>query len=254
MTYKELHQDFVLNSRSRWRQLVHGLPEDDPARLKLGCGEIAFSIIDLAKPITAETFGVALSNRPRGWHTFSAEGWYHPNGNAEEIERWWGDPDHYPFRRKFGLSDYGRILLNGNVYRRIGFQEHWQFHDPGTVFDLTTPICDVGCMLLYAADIADWCGENHDIFFSFNYSGLRGRRLDMSRGWFDHTAIFKSEAEAFCSPMEPLSARIIRLELRRVLQDLLSPLFKEFSGFLLRPSLIDHYVHQEILGNYPDGR
>ncbi|MCY3797351.1 MAG: hypothetical protein OXG84_06070 [Chloroflexi bacterium] len=254
MTYKELHQDFVLNSRSRWRQLVQELPDDDPARLRLGFGEIAFSIIDMAEPITAETLSVALSNRPRGWHTFSTEDWYYPNSDREEIERWRGDPERFPVGRMIAKGDYGRIQLSGNVYRRIGYQERWQFHDPGTVFDLTTPICDVGCMLLYAADIADWCGENHDIFFSFNYSGLRGRRLDMSRGWFDHTAIFKSEAEAFCGPMEPLSARIIRLELRRVLLDLLSPLFKEFSGFLLKPSLIDHYVRQEILGNYPDGR
>lgn len=254
MTYQELHQDFVLNSRTRWRQLVQGLPDDDPARLRLGFSEITFSIIDMAKPITAETLGVALSNRPRGWHTFSTEDWYYPNSDHEEIERWRGDPDKFPLSRGMGYNDYGRIQFSGNVYRRIGYQERWQFNESGTVFDLTAPICDIGCMLLYAADIADWSGENHDIALSYNYSGLHDRRLEMSRGWFDPTAVFQSEIDVFCSPVELLSARRIRLDLRRVLADLISPLFKEFSGFTVKPSTIDLYVHQEILGNYPDGR
>jgi len=222
--------------------------------LKLGYGEIAFSIINLAEPITAETLGVALSNRPRGWHTFSTEDWYYPDDEHEEIERWRGDPERFPFGRMIAKGDYGRIQFSGNVYRRIGFQEQWKFHDPGTVFDLTIPICDTGCMLLYAADIADWSGENHDISFSFTYSGLLGRRLDMSLGMFDHTAVYESQIDVFCSSVKLLSARKIRLDFRRVLEDLMSPLFVEFAGYPLMPRLVDHYVHQEILGNYPDGR
>ena len=36
MTYHELHEDFVSNSRNRWRHLVKGLADDDPARLQQG--------------------------------------------------------------------------------------------------------------------------------------------------------------------------------------------------------------------------
>lgn len=254
MTYKELHQDFVLNSRNRWRELVQGLPNDDPARLKAGFGEIAVSILGLTHPISDESLGNALTNRPQGWHTFSSDDWYYTTEDRNELERWRGDPVRFNFLRKFGQYDYGRILYSGNVYRRIGFDERWHLHDPGTVFDLTLPICDLGCMLLYAADMADWCGDNLDIVVSFSYSGLSGRRLDMSRGWFEHTAVYKSESDVYPSQVHCYSVRQVRLDLRRILLCLLTPLYKEFAGFVLKPGLVDHYVRQEILGNYPLGR
>ncbi|MDE2775927.1 MAG: hypothetical protein OXI77_08320 [Chloroflexota bacterium] len=254
MTYKVLHQDFVLNSRSRWRELVHGLPEDDPARLKKGFGEIAVSVLGLTQPISDESLENALSNRPRGWHTFSGDDWYYTTEERNQLERWRGDPVRFNLLRAFALYDYGRILYSGNVYRRIGFDERWHRRDPGTVFDLTLPICDVGCMLLYAADMADWCGDNLDVAVSFTYSGLSGRRLDMSRGWLEHTAEYISELDVYCSQVQCYSVRQIRLDLRRILLGLLTPLYQEFAGFVLRPGLIDHYVHQEILGHYPLGR
>ncbi len=251
MTYHELQQDFVINSRKRWRQLVKGLAEDDPARLQLGCAEIAFSIPGLTQPISDESLSIAFSNRTRGWHTFSADDWHYTNGDREEIERWKGDPDKFAFGRGIANYGFGRIQFMGNVYLRKGFQERWHSQEPGTVFDITTSICDVGCMLLYAANIADSCGDNLDIAVTYSCAGLCGRRLDMSHGWFERASDFVCNVDVYCSPVQTYSSRQIMLDLRCVLLGLMAPMYSKFAGYVLDEGLIDHYVYQEILGNYP---
>lgn len=253
MSYKEHHQDFVLNSRSRWRQLVQGLPDDDPARLRAGYGEIAVSIICLNEPISMDTLGLAFANRPRGWGAFSVEDWYYPDNRREEVERWRGDPDKFSIIRRIARHDYGRIRFDGRLYVRRGLHDEFYNHEPGTVFDVTVPICDIGSMLLYAADLADLTGENHDIAVSYSFTGLSGRRLDMSRG-FIRLGEFVSEADVYCAPVCVLSTRQIRADLRPRLHELMAPLYAEFNQYPLAQGVVNHYVHQEILGNYPDGR
>ena len=184
----------------------------------------------------------------------SADEWQYTQGDRQEIERWRGDPDKFAIIRGIARYDYALIPSSrvtftfGRETGKTGISAN-----PGTIFDITIPICDVGCMLLFAADIADSCSDNLDIAVSYSFSGLRGRRLDMSLGWFERNIDFISDVDVFCIPVQMFSARQIKTDLRRVLLGLMTPLYSEFTGYVLDRGLIDHYVHQEILGNYPGG-
>lgn len=250
MTNLELHQSFVQSSRHRWQRIVSELEADDPARLQSGRGEIAFSILGMDEPVSAEAISIALANRPRGSHTLSADDWTYSSSERNEVERWRGDPASFSFTRGIVRYDYARIMFRGSVYRLKGFEEGWHGRDPNTVFDVSASFCDVGCMLLYAADLADFCGYNLNIAVSYRYSGLANRRLDMTRG-FMPIGDFVSDVDVYCSPIEMFSAREIRLDLQRVLREFTAPLYASFSDFVLGPGPIFQYVNQEIPGNYP---
>lgn len=241
----QVQEQFGDRASARWRHLIEALPEADPARMPLGFYAMTFEIRD-ARPAAnfrdlQERLRAAGRIRYTGWGPFvmlNRED-LAPNVVENTIEAWLGDPQAERLGGRVPHHcDFWRADPSGLLYLQRGLDEDaLDDVDPGTAFNITTPIWRVGEALLYVARLARIFGDDPRIRIRVTYIGLRNRDLvslhdDLNliegRRSIDNEVTLETEA----------AASEIEDNVVEILLSLLSPLYERFQFFELRPELV----------------
>lgn len=173
---------WIQESMKRLRALVaEKLPDEKPSRYEHGVWHVAYRVVStFPKPSLTDllTFLRNVKGHETGWPP-----WWVPtnpklapyvyNGTVEcwLRENTFGDPAH---------SDFWRSAPKVMMYLLRGYQEDSvpQSLPPGTIFDLTIPVWEVGACLLHAERFAKAIREQPiAIDFQVTWTGLAGREL-----------------------------------------------------------------------------
>lgn len=247
-------QSFIHDARNRFRELVERLDDDHPSRQPLGHSEQAYSIENVDQLPTLARLKDILSHAPKtsGWSPFwvPTKESTKPAFHEGLLECWLGRPDADRQFNDSARSDFWRIARDGTAYLQRGHQEDGRDLDTGTFFDLSLPIRRTAEVLHHAAWLARELGVSGtaNIRFFARYTGLAGRKLF---AWAKPgLALALEEGLRARSDQVDLnvvtSADEIAQDLKRVVTQILLPLYERFDGFeppeaLIRGQIFDFH-------------
>lgn len=180
---QEVLTQFAAAATARWKTLNESLPEDHPARIKLGHFSFAARVLGNAKGLTAANV-LSVNERAKrytGWPTFVTlhQDPTRPKFIDDCIEAWLADTK-YP---DVGHADFWRIHPDGLFFLLRGYQEDALDYargttTPGTLFEATLPIWRVGECLLRVSELAEaMFEEGFELLVQCEWTGLTGRQL-----------------------------------------------------------------------------
>ena len=174
---------FADTARIRWKSLNVSLPEDHPARIKLGHFDFAAHIIGTSKGTNAAEIRAAneQARKYTGWPAFVTmyDADTKPKMVDDCIEAWVANvrfPD-------VGHADFWRIRPDGYFFQLRGYQEDSTdrqrgFTSPGKSFEATLPIWRLGEFLLRVSELgAVMYEEGFEVLVKCEWTGLTGRQL-----------------------------------------------------------------------------
>ncbi|SEH19111.1 Helix-turn-helix [Sphingopyxis sp. YR583] len=174
---------FVHKARRRWEELASSLPENHPARQPFGHSEYAYAIQGIRTP-GLRVLRKALADLSS--HSGLAPFWIPPRREAhiepetDIMEYWAAEGNANQHILDAANSDFWQLDGEGQVYLQRGYQEDGRGNlEPGTIFDLTSPIRRTAEFLLFAAGTARLFGGDSKagIHLTARYTGLEGRTL-----------------------------------------------------------------------------
>ena len=250
---------WITASFDRWSELIAQLPADVVGpRFPHGYYNFAYEIVGDARQTTLSQLLDVIRRsvvRRTGWPSFwppTREG-IKPYLVDGAVECWIGGDT--PEERGPGESDFWRITPDGCAYLLRGYQEDSGCFQcpgqgtvaPGTVFDVTLPVCHVGETFLQAERLAANLFEGPTtIRFAAEYTGLQGRSLVsidkrrfVSDGQVSRQELIRRQTHE--------ESQAIRTNLPEIIHTLLIPLYALFDSFELPRKL----VVDELSKRYP---
>lgn len=232
-------QSFILNARSRWKDLVEKLPDDHPSCQSEGHSEQAYSIEGLDGLPTLSRLRELLARAPKtsGWPPFwvSAKDSIKPVIREGLIECWLGKPDADRVFNDAAHSDFWQVSRDGAAYLQRGYQEDGADFEPATIFDVTLPIWRTAEVLLHSGWLARELGAvaHTKIRFLGRYTGLAGRELlswskPLLRLALDVRYRARTDSVDLAATITPSD---IDERLDEVVEELLRPLYERFDGY-----------------------
>lgn len=255
----ELH-GFAEGGRSRWRELVTDLPQDDEARFPHGCYEMAFKLIGA---VPAPTL-VELRNRLEQARRTRLTGWtpflemtrpeWAPYLHGDFIEAWVGRKVHPEWRREPAHCDFWRAARDGNLYTIRGYSEDGipDRVRAGAAIDVTMPVWRVGEGLLFASRLAETFDGVESIAIECTFTGLQNRYLTSVTGM---RALFDdqySRTDTVTLTGQP-TVKQVQDNLTELMQALLSPLYERFDFFEAPSELFDTELRKLRSGRFEPG-
>jgi hypothetical protein len=244
-------------ARSRWLTHLEPLPPDSPARCPLGRFEFDYALLgNLEKPgLGALLEHLRRAEQPGNWPEFMVMQRQElaPIPIDGQIECWIGAPvsdrmfidsAHADFWR---ASPEGRLfMLRGYIEDSPSIPQFRQQGDPGTLFDITSPIFRVAECLVHARALASQLAPQQQprVLFRARWYGIAGRHLanvDSRRIFFGN---YISQQQTFAAETT-VSLDRIRDNLPEIVQPLLAPLYETFNFFRLEPQLVASVITQE---------
>lgn len=256
--------EWIRNSRARWKGLVDVLPDGVGPRLVHGRYSIAYEIVGERRQIAPARMPEVLRAsvvRHTGWPPF----WYPTRAGIEPypingaVECWiGGDPETPPEHRDAAHSDFWRIHPDGLAFLLRGYQEDdMDAKQPGrapvppaSVFDITLPVWRIGEALLHARSLAANLFEGPTtIRFVANYEGLAGRSL-VSIDNRRHVWEGRVARQDTITLNTHIDAQAIDPNLPEIVHPLLSPLYGLFDFFELPMKLVVEELTRMRAGNF----
>ncbi|NQV87738.1 MAG: hypothetical protein HQ492_11750 [Woeseiaceae bacterium] len=169
----------------RWREVVEGVPPENPASCSHGFCTIGYQIHGEVRPRRGQEL-IELLRQAKVRHTGWPEWWVPdlqdiaPYPHGDNIECWIArdgevlrdDPSH---------ADFWRAHPEGRMFLLRGYAEDALDNtEPGSVFSLTTPVWRVGESLLHSSNVAAILAADDDqaeVEILLQWTGLQGRRL-----------------------------------------------------------------------------
>lgn len=232
---------------ARWKELVAGLPADDPRRCPRGRYWFAYQLRGDFRRLPLPEFHDALARsnvRHTGWSP-----WWVPTRPGitpyvrdGAVECWLGRDGDRAFTDA-AHADFWRVSPEGFGFLLRGYDEDGpevaaRGFVPGRTFDLTLPIWRAGEALLNAERLAaNLGGEGTTMAFRAQYEGLIGRELTViarDRVLFERRT--SNEDTATLDTLVPVTS--ISPNLVEVVHPLLAPLYAIFDFFRLSPDLV----------------
>ena len=242
LTPEKQFENFIADSRERWKALIGDCPEDDPTRLQSGDVEVAITMLSpeaqpTLRPLRDRIAEISRA-MPSGWNLF------HDAGNRAKpigyaIETTYHDRDHIKPR---DLRYYWRVCTDGRLYSLRGYKED-NGQNSGLI-GVQTPVGCVAASLRFAAALSDLWGDDGELLYSARFTGLRGRR-------FTHFATSESEDDypKSVSPemqLKPLRARKQQIDdnLPDLLYEYLVPMYEQFDFCRLTHDFVANVLEQ----------
>jgi hypothetical protein len=176
----------------------------------------------------------------------------------DQVECWIGAPVSDRMFTDSAHADFWRASPEGRLFMLRGYIEDspsiLQFRqqgDPGTLFDITSPISRVAECLLRARALASQLAPQQQlrVLFRARWYGIDGRHLaniDTRRIFFGN---YISQQRTFAAEAT-VSLDRIRDNLPEIVQPLLAPLYETFNFFRLGPQLVASVI-TEMRGHRP---
>lgn len=244
-------REFMAESKARWQEQIHEFDEYDVARLSLGYWVFAFLIVDGVTWQTLNDVRWALDEaRPAVLHhrLFADSAGLgrslYPADGA--IEAWTGTPEAGSHREPYSCS-FWRATLGGEFYHLEGLLEdsYPNRTKPGTrlFFDLSIQLHAM--MLELAARIARSVGDEAEIVFSSELTGLKGRYLAGSQGrWPAGPGDPMSSIHSVVLGPRRLAPHQVNDDLVEILYDFLYPLCENFDFYQLGRGWVEAAVEK----------
>jgi len=251
-------------SRTRWNDLVAGLPAGVGPRLPNGGYYVGFEIVGEPKHIPPARLPEVLRSsvvRHSGWPPF----WYPTRAGIEpypidgSIECWLGGDPQTPLEaRDAAHSDFWRIRPDGLAYLLRGYQEdsgeaQWYGRElgaPASLFDITLPVWRISESLLFARSLASNLFEGPTtIRFTAGYEGLSGRSLgslDNRRPVWDRRVAHQDTIILNTH----IDTQAIETNLPEIVHPFLSPVYALFDFFELPMQLVVEEITRMRPNNY----
>lgn len=249
-------------ARARWLARLEPLPPESPARCPLGRFEFDYALLgDLEKPnLRALLESLRRAEQAGGWPEFMVMQRQElaPIPIDDQVECWIGAPTSDRMFNDSAHADFWRASPEGRLFMLRGYIEDSpnipQFRrqgDPGTLFDITSPIFRVAECLVDARAFASQLAPQQQIrvLFRARWYGIAGRHLvsiDPRRIFFGN---YISQQQTFAAETT-VSLDRIRDNLPEIVQPLIAPLFERFNFFRLEPQLVASVI-AEMRGHRP---
>jgi hypothetical protein len=233
---------FTDESRERWQSRIEPLPKDDPARFKRGFYEQSFQVVGVEPAANLmelrDRLYKAGETKLTGWGPFVCfdRPPIGPTPAGDAIEAWIGHPDEQG--RDGRHSDFWRVNRAGCMYEiRSHDEDYTEKAVPGTILDLTIPIWRIGETLLHVARFARLFGEDPEIAYRIEYTGLKGRK--MKSIFSSRYLSYERECVVDSVLMQgKTQASVLDDNIDEVLLQLLTPLYEAFSFAPLNAPLV----------------
>jgi hypothetical protein len=236
--------EFIDAGRKRWQDLIDPLPNDAPARFNMGHYEAGMAIEGDFEELPPREFREVLARALRnhsGWPPFLFVD-RPPHGPSlvhGAIESWLGvnEDGSYP---PPSHADFWRVSPKGLFFTKRGFLEddRRKSQEPGSLFNITTPIWRVGEIILQGVYVARALGvEAANLNADFMWTGLKGRKLvaldgpSLSLPRFSHQDTFQCR--------QTVSIAAVPSALPEVVFSILDPLYQLFDFFSLPRRLVE---------------
>jgi hypothetical protein len=249
-------------ARTQWLARLEPLPPESPARCPLGRFEFDYALLgDLERPnLGALLEQLRCAEQAGGWPEFMVmqDRDLAPIPIDDQVECWVGAPIR---DRRFidsAHADFWRASPEGRLFMLRGYMEDSdalpQFREqgnPGTLFDITSPIFRVAECLLHARALASQLAPQRQlrVLFRARWYGIAGRHLvalDRRRVFFGN---YTSQQEGFATETT-VSLDRIPDNLPEIIHPLLVPLYERFRFFRLEPQFVASIV-AEMRGHRP---
>ena len=232
---KDLHAEFLHESRDRWHDVTGAMPQHDPALLGKGHFEIAFSILGLEADLVLNDLRKLMQEVativPSIWFLFvDFDHGAQPMGNS--MEAVYLNPNESLFNAR--AFYYWRVRDDGRFYLVRSYQEDTVSGYSKLYY--TVPIWRIGQALDYAAAVCSLIGIDLEFLFSASYTGLNGRELfdtDNRIDFWPARRTSRAGNETLSLKTVQVSPRQVEDNLAEIVFDLLTPLYMQFSFFEL---------------------
>ena len=227
---------FSAEAVSRWKGLNDSLPEDHPAKVKLGHFSFSARSIGTSRNLSAKQIQDLnqQGRRYTGWPVFITlyHGDTHPYVFDKCLEAWTAKsraPD-------VGQADFWRIRPDGFFYLLRGHQEDSLdaskgFANPGKSFGTVLPVWRLGEFLLRVAELSDSMFEpGYALEVQCEWTGLAGRELVSTQAGEFYGG---GRAVQDCVQTSGRYAGSVRDVLPEIVFELTQPLYEAFSMFQL---------------------
>tara|TARA_R110002124_G_scaffold261137_1_gene427049 strand:+ start:2294 stop:3628 length:1335 start_codon:yes stop_codon:yes gene_type:complete len=234
----EILDQFIVESRTRWEDVIEDLPVESPSRFPFGHYEFGCSLVgaSAAPSLNELQERLAAARRPKhtGWPPFldmTTPEW-RPYPTDDGVEAWVGRParDNWA-ERDPSLCDFWRATVDGKLYSIRGYAEDgWERVEPGRWIDLTMPVWRIGEILIFVSRLAASYEDVEAIAFSIRFTGLASRQMTSITGR-------RAMLEGWTSQTDEVHLRgratVIQLtdNLPEFLRECLTPLYERFNFF-----------------------
>ncbi len=225
-------ENWIQKAKEQWEALLKKrLPHESPSRYANGIWNVAYSLTGDFQIPSLKEFKEIL-RKAKGHET----GWplwvvidredMKPYVNNGFIECWFTQVDD-----SAAYSDFWRASPEGKMFLLKGYYEDASEKvEPGTVFEVTTPIWQVGECLSHAERLANLFGNpTSSILIRFTWEGLSGRTLSSSPNLWVYRKL-TSQQETVVSEIQVQADQIVAA-LPEVVKTITKPLYEVFDFF-----------------------
>ncbi len=169
----------------RWREVVEGVPPENPASCSHGFCTIGYQLYGEVRPRRGQEL-IDMLRQAKVRHTGWPEWWVpgrqdiDPYPHGDNIECWIAR-DGEVFHDDPSHADFWHAHPEGRMFLLRGYAEDALDEiEPGSVFSLTTPVWRVGESLLHTSNVAAILAADDDqaeVEIILQWTGLQGRRL-----------------------------------------------------------------------------
>lgn len=234
---QEKLREFSDTALARWTALNQSIPENHPARVKLGHFVFSARILGTSRGTPAKEIlsSIETARRYTGWPAFVA---LHQDATRPRLvdgclEAWLADLK----RPDSGHADFWRIAPGGNFYLLRGMQEDSLapgsrgYGAPGTLFDISLPVWRLGEFLLRVTELgAVMFAEGFEVVVDCEWTGLKGRALTVLNGRRFLGGQYRAEQDSVRSSGQ-FSQAVVRDLLPDVVKSLTAEVYEVFDFF-----------------------